>query len=224
MIDKPENYYNFTHPNRWITPASFNHRLGKFQCAGIPSRIKPVKAIILHIPDWDRSENGIDKSAEQMASYLADPPERNIASIHIFADRDSFVLSMPSDTCVYGCANPNTAQESIEIEIAGTFKDHANPEYWHTEDAKLKLINTAKALYQLKILCNFDFPGLQVAKLNDFGNVIQPGFLQHRDVPIFRAGVWRQPLENIQFGQHADICAGFPYQILFDIITSEFEL
>ena len=218
MIDKPENYYNFTHPNRWIMPNSFRHRLGSFQCAGIQIRIKPVKCIILHIPDWTRVDN-VDHTAEDMAKYLADPPEKNIASVHIFSDSDSFVLAMPSDSIVYGCANQNTRLESIEIEMAGTFKQHANPEFWRSETGIKIMTNAVKAIKQLQILCHFDMPTLQIAKLNNIGVVEVPGFCQHRDVPIWGEGQWRQPPESFKYGQHQDICENFQYDILFDIFT-----
>lgn len=220
MIDKPENYYNFTHPNKWVQPKSFIHRLGQFQCAGIPKRQKPVSVIVLHIPDYDYVNHGIDITCEKMAGYLADPVDRNISSVHAFSDRDSFILSMPSDTVVYGCANQNTRQESIEIEIGGNFKHHANQEYWHTADAKLKLINTVKALKQLQILCNYDMPPLQIAKLDAKGTVVIPGFIQHRDIPIWAKGEWQQPPKSWELGQHKDICENFPYEILFDIFNS----
>ena len=222
MIDKKENYYLFMHqnPNRNI----INHRLGNFKVSGLVRPAgKYVKVIILHIMDYDKYFPGHeDLNAERISDYFSKCSE--YASSHINVDRDSFDIMLPPDVTVTACANPNTAQESVEIEIAGTFKDHANPEYWHTDDAKKKLINTAKALKQLKILCDFDMPSLQIAKLNEFGNVIQSGFLQHRDVPIFKAGAWHQYPDNIKFGQHNDICQDFPSQILFDIISSEFRI
>jgi len=225
MNDKATDYFFFMHPNRWSRPLSFEHRLGNFQCMGIPKRIKPIKTVVLHILDSDQYSNGMDKTAINNAYWMANPdPNLNgthaESSIHAIADRQNYVVCMPSDTIVYACANPNTRQESIEIEIAGTFKDHANPEYWESDDAKLKLVNVAKVLKQLQTLCTFEMPPLQKGHLNMIGQVDINGFIQHRDVPLFADGVWRQPPESFKYGQHQDICQDFPYEILFDIMKT----
>lgn len=245
--DTYKDYYNLTHPNKWAIPGAFFHRLGQFQAMGIGARKnKPYPSIvILHVPVADYYKgSGIDPTAERVADYLANPGEQRTASVHVCSDRDSFVLCQPFDSVCWGCANPNTAQESIEIEIAGDVKTES---YWRSSDAILKYRQAAKAIKKgLQLSFGSDWkkycPPLQKGALNFDGSLKTPGFLQHRDVPywdeiiitenkkriktgkarVLKSPGWAQPpVDNIKAGQHSDINKDFPWDLFFKIAKEE---
>lgn len=230
------DYYNFTHPNRWAAKTAFKHRLGKFQCLGTGSRRLgngPIPSLgVLHVPVKDMRAKDLaagkeDDTAEWVAAYLANPPEKRSASIHVCSDRDSFVICQPFDSEAWGAGNSFANAASVQFEIAGWGNE--GDAYWSGDDAKLKLIQTAKALIKGSRLAFGDkwrdcIPPLRRAELNPNGSVKVPGWTQHREVPKYdvKAKVYRQKDKNNQVpGQHSDVAANFPYEHFFKIVEEE---
>lgn len=221
-LDSKSNYYNFVHPHRHARSDEFKCRLGNFQTKGGGQKTKPLSVIVLHVPIYDDKDlSDGDQSAEKMARYLANPQENISASVHIFSDRDSYILSLPADTIAYGCGNPHTYQQSLEIEISGDLS--CDREYWLSDDGVKKLKVTAYAIWKsIEIAYGKDYvmPPYQQAEFDDKGNVIKPGFCQHRDIPYWsmrESRYYSYPL-NLNIGQHADICPDFPYEKLWELI------
>lgn len=244
--DKPSDYLNLTRPHFLALPGQFRHpRLGAFKTGGIGSRPYAPgmpRVGILHVPVMETSAQakraGRDDTAERCAKYLADPPEnkpgnrwykpgvQKKGNVHACTDRDSLWLCLPIDSQCWGCANPNTAKESYEIEIAGLGDE--KPEYWSGADARKKFVWAARAIIDAAQLVFDDrwreaIPPARRAVLRVDGSVKAPGWAQHRDVPIFswREKRWVQPPENIRYGQHADICEGFPWPAFFAVLNEE---
>jgi len=238
--DSVANYFNFNtrHHGCELQGIVYRHRLGAFFTPGGGMRqTGAIPAVgVLHVPVYDAGRSlGPDPSAEVVAKYLANPPEnydipkhgaRN-GSTHASSDRDSFVLLLPYDGDCWGCGNFYTARSSWEIEIAGTGEEKAA--YWKTDDARLKLVQAARAHIAS---CRLVFTGddwkgalipRQVAKLDNMGNVLEPGWTQHRDVPYFdkRKGVFVPYPDNLLAGQHYDICEDFPFDFWFQILEEE---
>lgn len=235
MRDSAQDYFNFSHPHRITRPGAFEHRLGKFQTCGGGQR-KPRRKPrigILHVPVFDVPGNAGDFTAERVAAYLADPPENQdpkkygarYASVHATADRDSFVLCLPADSVCWGCGNFNTAAESWEVEIAGLGTEPGS--YWSGPDGTAKLTQAARAHVRASHLAFGDdwrtcIVPPQKGAVGFDGNLITPGWLQHRDIPYWNGATWAQPPEdNIRAGQHSDICADFPYEHWFSILANE---
>lgn len=244
-MDKPADYYNLVRPHYLARPDQFVHRLGTFKTGGIGSRPYPggmPRVGVLHVPVIEASpavkRQGNDDTAEVCARYLADPAENypgnkwhregvtKRGNVHACSDRDSYVLCLPMDSQCWGCANHNTAQESYEIEIAGLGTEGSV--YWSGSDARKKLVQTARAVIRGAKLAFDDrweqaIPPARKAELHPNGAVRLSGWAQHRDVPIWsgRERRWVQPPENIRYGQHSDICEGFPWQSWFDVLIQE---
>lgn len=244
--DSPNDYYNFKTPNYLVTSGKYQpvvHRLGSFPTVGVGNRkYNPgiPKVIVLHVPVADYFKQGtMDYTAENVALYLANPPENNPSSkyyrpgvkkvgyVHLTADRDSYVVCWPFDSVAWGCGNPNTYEASLEIEIGGMGTE--TPDYWRGADAALKFKQTAKGIikgYQLAFGNDWKLylPPFQIAELSNNGSVLKQGFTQHRDVPYYdyKKNVWAQPpKDNILAGQHADICEGFPFDSFFKVLAQE---
>ena len=254
--DKPSDYYNFQNPNILVKlgkQPKFIHRLGQFDAIGIgkrPYASGTPSVGVLHVPVYEDSYliNG-DDGAEVTARYLANPPEndpstkyyqeyvqkygrepRKVASVHATSDRDSFVLCLPADSICYGCGNQNTYKYSWEVEIAGTGNE--DKEYWRSEDAQKKFVQTAKAVVKSFQLSFGDkwketIPPLQKAVLAPNGEVVTPGWTQHREIPYAaytkegRFIKWAQYPENLNYGQHGDIHPEFPFDLFFAIVRAE---
>lgn len=232
-IDTKEHYFNFRHPHRWAKAGNFKHRLGNFRCKGRGKRKgHPMPDVgVLHVPGAEIvRRNGRDFTAERMAAYLADPPEKRSASVHLFADRDSCIICLPFDSVAYGCGNKNTYERSIEIEIAGTMREYRN--YWRGLDAEKKLRWAAKGVvYGSRLAFGVDWrraiPSRNRAELAHNGGIVRPGWTQHREIPIWdkaKRKYAQPPVENLKAGQHADICANFPYDVWFEMLESEIRL
>lgn len=245
-IDKPQNYYNFVLQNKSIGKPK-RYRLGEYRAAGEPVRKKglypknlqhfyPGPLVgVLHVPVAniiDR-KTGQDKTAELTAQYLAGRG----ASVHVCSDRDNYILCMPFDSVAWHCANSNTHQFSIGIEMGGLGegKDEFNgikgDKYWSTDDAIVKyrqvamgVIEGTRLLYGKKWK-QYLIP-LQKAELNSTGGLITPGWTQHREVPIWNktTNSYNQNhsagLNQVK-GQHTDVCANFPWDIFFMIFKEE---
>jgi len=221
-IDKKENYYNFVHenPNAPIT----KHRLGEFRVFG-RGQSEHIKNIgCLHVPQWDDKNiaDKIDQSADALALYQT--TRKDWASVHLYADTDSFILMLPGDYRCSGCANPITEQYSIEAEISGFMR--YPKEHWLSETGRKKFVNTARAYIQLfqlqygKDWKDFAIPA-QIGKLQVDGSPEVPGFIQHRDVPLLSGGKWVQPPDSFKYGQHEDISPDFPIEYFLKIYEKE---
>lgn len=224
--DKATDYYNFIHPHRWIKGKPFVHRLGQFQTPGKGTRKNfPYPQVgVIHVPVFDVMIKGVDVSAERMAGYLADPSDKRIGSINSFVDRDSFILSLPFDSVTWNCMNGQTNEISISFEIAGwgDYRDN-----WNGKDALLKYRMLARALAKGSQLAFGEkwylyIPPLNKAKLDEKGNCIIPGWIQHREVPFFDGKIWQQPDSHNQVkGQHVDITENFPWNLFFSTVSDE---
>lgn len=235
MTDNISDYYNFTHPHNAVGPGVFKHRLGNFQTPGGGQMQGAPTVGVLHVPVADFYNGGADQTAEIVAKYLSAPPENyephkhggfiRTGCTHATSDRDSFVLCLPMDSVAWGCGNPNTGARSWEIEIAGWGKDTA--EYWRGPDARLKLIQAARAHIAAAKLVGGDewkkwvIPA-QKAVLNSYGVCLTPGWTQHREIPYWNGYKWAQPpTDNLMAGQHYDICENFPYDVWFEVLNGE---
>lgn len=243
-IDKAQNYYNFVLQNKNIVAKKW--RLGQYSTAGEPVRKKnlypkdsvhlyPAPLVgVLHVPVANiLDKNKKDITAELTAKYLAGRE----ASVHVCSDRDSYILCLPFDSVGWHCANSNTHQFSIGIEMGGLGegKDSYNgikgDAYWSTDDAILKYRQVAKGVIEGTRLLygekweQYLIP-LQKAELNSSGGIVKAGWTQHREIPI-----WSKTLQaynqnnsagkNQVRGQHTDVCADFPWELFFKVFEEE---
>ena len=228
--DSISDYYNLVHPHRWAQPEAFRHRLGNFQARGRGSRgagHPPEPSLgILHVPHADIVlQTGADVTAERMAAYLADPPNKRSASVHAFSDRDSFVIAQPFDSIAWGAANARANAAAIQFEIGGVL--HAGDEYWHSSDAVRKFEQTAKAVVRGSFLAfgkdwEWAIPPLEKAQLFADGSVQKSGWTQHREVPFYdRASrTYNQPDQNNQVaGQNPDVTPNFPWNLWLETLA-----
>lgn len=227
--DTAESYFNFTHPHSGCMPGFFRHRLGSFQTAGGGQRKTQAapRLGILHVPVFERLVGSNDYTAEWVAAYLANPEKGKYGNVHATADRDSYVLCLPIDSICWGCGNFNTAADSWEVEIAGMATEPGS--YWSGPDGTRKLLQAAKAhIAAAKLAFGDEWrTGIvppQRGQVDAEGQLVSAGWLQHRDIPYWdeRRQRWAQPpRENIQAGQHSDICADFPMEHWFQILAQE---
>ena len=231
--DSPQDYLNLRVPHRHAGKQDFQHRLGAFQARGRGVRGKghpPAPSLgVLHVPHADIiTRTGRDLTAERIARYLADPPERRNASIHAFSDRDSYVICQPFDSEAWGAGNSHANAAAIQFEIGGRLGQ--GDAYWRGDDAVKKYIQTAKAVIKGSVLAFGDewewaIPPLEKAELNKDGSVRRPGWTQHREVPYFnrRTRKYNQvnPRTNQVKGQNPDVTPNFPWGIWFEILAKE---
>jgi len=245
--DKFQNYFNFVLQKPGIQPRQT--RLGKFSFAGDPIRKKnaypkdlqhiyPAPLVgVLHVPVANivDKKTGKDNTAESVARYLASNPVQ--ASVHLNTDRDSFILSMPFDMITWHCANVQTHQFSIGIEMGGLgegkdeYKGVKGDAYWSTDDAIIKYRWVAKGtiegfrLLYPKYWKDYMIP-LQKAEVTENGSYKKSGWTQHREIPIWskRLNKFNQNHSagrNQVLGQHTDVCADFPWELFFEIFAEE---
>jgi hypothetical protein len=246
-IDRFQNYFNFVVQKPNMQPKQT--RLGKFSFAGEPVRKKsaypkelqylyPAPLVgVLHVPVANivDKKTGRDNTAELVARYLASSPVQ--ASVHLSTDRDSFILSAPFDTVTWHCANAQTHQFSIGIEMGGLgegkdeYKGVKGDAYWSTDDAIQKYRILARGVIEgLRLLYpknwkEYMIP-LQKAELKENGSFKKAGWTQHREVPIWSNKLNRfnqnhSAGKNQVLGQHTDICADFPWELFFTIFKEE---
>lgn len=229
--DSPVDYYNLEHPHRWANEGAFQHRLGNFRARGRGVRGRdhgPVPTLgILHVPHADiRLRTGRDVTAERMAAYLADPADRRNASIHVFSDRDSYIIAQPFDSEAWGAANSHANAAAIQFEIGG--KLGMGDAYWSSDDAIQKFHQAARACIHGSVLAfgddwEWSIPKLQKAELNHDGSVRVPGWTQHREVPFWdrRRKRFNQvnPRTNQVRGQNPDVTPNFPWNLWFEILA-----
>ncbi len=211
--DKPTDYLNFQVKNVSKIPTPWlSHRLGIFQCIGYSSLTEAMPTVgVLHVI------GNTTGTAKYWANWMATSSPN---SAHGVVDEASYVLSQPFDTGVVAAANANINKVAIQFELTGTGKE--GDKYWESSLAQSKYRQTALCVANGLRLAFGDawllaMPPLQKAIFTKVGDVIVPGWTQHREVPH---GDYKQlPDKNNQaYGNHEDITEKFPFRMFFSIM------